>query len=50
MLIEVGDLFVQVFVREERLYYGLERLWLDCPSIPVADLVARPAVAGEAGE
>jgi ribosome-associated protein len=40
-LLDFGDLVVHVFHREERMYYGLERLWRDCPSIPVAPLVER---------
>jgi ribosome-associated protein len=40
ILLDFGDLVVHVFHREERLYYGLERLWLDCPAHPVAPLLA----------
>ncbi len=40
ILLDFGDLVVHVFHREERLYYGLERLWLDCPVVPVAPLLA----------
>ncbi|MBT2499978.1 ribosome silencing factor [Agromyces sp. ISL-38] len=40
ILLDFGDLVVHVFHQEERLYYGLERLWLDCPSLPVAPLLA----------
>jgi ribosome-associated protein len=40
ILLDFGDLVVHVFHREERLYYGLERLWLDCPALPVAPLLA----------
>ena len=40
VLLDFGDLVVHVFHREERLYYGLERLWLDCPALPVAPLLA----------
>ena len=39
ILLDFGDLVVHVFHQEERLYYGLERLWLDCPSLPVAPLL-----------
>ena len=49
VLLDFGDLVVHVFHREERLYYGLERLWLDCPSIPVAPLLERDGSAREAG-
>ncbi|WP_136706935.1 ribosome silencing factor [Agromyces sp. H66] len=40
ILLDFGDLVVHVFHREERLYYGLERLWSDCPVVPVAPLLA----------
>ncbi|MGX5697165.1 ribosome silencing factor [Agromyces soli] len=50
VLLDFGDLVVHVFHREERLYYGLERLWLDCPAIPVADLVPQQGAAPTAGE
>lgn len=40
VLLDFSDLIVHVFHREERLYYGLERLWLDCPVVPVAPLLA----------
>jgi ribosome-associated protein len=40
ILLDFGDLVVHVFHREERLYYGLERLWRDCPVVPVAPLLA----------
>ena len=36
VLLDFGDLVVHVFHEEERLYYSLERLWSDCPVIPVA--------------
>ena len=39
ILLDFGDLVVHVFHREERLYYGLERLWSDCPALPVAPLL-----------
>lgn len=35
VLLDFGDLVVHVFHEEERMYYGLERLWKDCPVIPV---------------
>ncbi|QAY75000.1 ribosome silencing factor [Agromyces protaetiae] len=40
VLLDLGYLVVHVFHREDRMYYGLERLWLDCPAIPVAPLLA----------
>lgn len=35
VLLDFGDLVVHVFHEEERVYYGLERLWKDCPVITV---------------
>jgi len=35
ILLDFGDLVVHVFHEEERLYYALERLWRDCPVIPL---------------
>ncbi len=34
-LLDFGDLVVHVFHEEDRLYYQLERLWSDCPVIPL---------------
>jgi ribosome-associated protein len=36
ILIDFGDLVVHVFHEEERLYYSLERLWKDCPVLPIS--------------
>ena len=35
VLLDFGDLVVHVFHEEDRMYYSLERLWKDCPAIPV---------------
>ncbi len=35
ILIDFGDLVVHVFHDEDRMYYSLERLWRDCPVIPL---------------
>jgi ribosome-associated protein len=40
-LLDFGDLVVHVFHEEDRVYYSLERLWKDCPVIPLA--VGEPA-------
>ena len=40
VLLDFGDLVVHVFHEEERMYYGLERLWKDCPVVPI-ELPAR---------
>ena len=42
VLLDFGDLIVHVFHQEERVYYGLERLWKDCPVVPI-DVVERAA-------
>ena len=33
VLVDFGDLVVHVFHEEDRMYYGLERLWRDAPVI-----------------
>jgi ribosome-associated protein len=35
ILLDFGDLVVHVFHEDERTYYGLERLWKDCPVVPI---------------
>lgn len=35
VLLDFGDLVVHVFHEEDRMYYALERLWKDCPVIPL---------------
>ena len=35
VLMDFGDLVVHVFHQEDRMYYSLERLWKDCPVIPL---------------
>lgn len=44
VLLDFGDLVVHVFHEQERVYYGLERLWKDCPVIPIE--LPAPAAAG----
>lgn len=36
VLLDFGDLVVHVFHEEDRMYYSLERLWKDCPAIPIS--------------
>ncbi|WP_127793483.1 ribosome silencing factor [Agromyces sp. LHK192] len=43
VLLDFGDVVVHVFHREDRMYYGLERLWLDCPAIPVDSMLQSSA-------
>lgn len=35
VLLDYGDIVIHVQVAEERIHYALERLWKDCPSIPL---------------
>ena len=42
ILLDFGDLVVHVFHEQERVFYGLERLWKDCPIIPIE--IAAPVV------
>ena len=41
VLLDFGDVVAHVFHEEDRMYYALERLWKDCPVIPL-DLPVRP--------
>jgi len=35
VLLDFGDLVAHVFHEQERVYYSLERLWKDCPVVPI---------------
>lgn len=35
ILLDFGDIVAHVFHEEDRMYYSLERLWKDCPAIPL---------------
>ncbi len=44
VLLDYGEIVVHVQHEEERRFYALERLWRDCPAIPLPeDVDARPA-------
>lgn len=43
ILLDFGDLVVHVFHEEDRTYYSLERLWKDCPAIPLKLPVSKSA-------
>ena len=44
VLLDFGDIVVHVFHQEDRQFYALERLWRDCPVLPLGlDEVAEPS-------
>ncbi|ACZ31268.1 iojap-like protein [Xylanimonas cellulosilytica DSM 15894] len=49
VLLDFGEVVVHVQHAEDRVYYALERLWKDCPVVPLpADVTEPPAGATEA--
>jgi ribosome-associated protein len=51
VLLDYVDIVVHVQSKEERVYYALERIWKDCPVIPLPEAaLSANAVAGQAGE
>ena len=46
ILLDFGDIIVHVFHEEDRMYYSLERLWKDCPAIPL-DVAGAAPIADE---
>ena len=49
VLLDYVDLVIHVQHAEERVYYSLERLWKDCPVIPLPEPVGAPGAAGQNG-
>ena len=43
ILLDFGDIVAHVSHEEDRMYYSLERLWTDCPAIPLELPVAKIA-------
>lgn len=43
ILLDFGDIVAHVFHEEDRMYYALERLWKDCPTVPLELPIARTA-------
>jgi ribosome-associated protein len=46
VLLDYIDVVIHVQHAEERVFYALERLWKDCPRIPLPE----PAIAGQANQ
>jgi ribosome-associated protein len=51
VLLDYVDIVVHVQSKEERVYYSLERIWKDCPVIPLPEAaLAGNTGAGKPGE
>ncbi len=50
VLLDYLDIVIHVQNKEERVYYALERIWKDCPQIPLPDAAAGQVGAGKSGE
>ena len=46
VLLDFGDIVVHVQLAEERIHYAIERLWKDCPAIPLPESVNAPRRSG----
>jgi ribosome-associated protein len=49
VLLDYIDIVVHVQHAEERVYYSLERLWKDCPQIPLPEPVGAVSASGSNG-
>lgn len=47
VLLDYGDVVAHIFHEEDRMYYSLERLWKDCPAIPLATAADAPVAKAE---
>jgi ribosome-associated protein len=52
ILLDFGDVVVHVFHEEDRMYYSLERLWKDCPTVAldVVPAVDEPGAEADAAD
>jgi len=50
VLLDYVDVVVHVQHVEERVYYALERIWRDCPEVPLPETVTSGQSRGAAGE
>ena len=48
VLLDFIDVVVHVQHAEERVFYALDRLWKDCPTVPFVDAGAGPVAVGDA--
>jgi ribosome-associated protein len=49
VLLDYVDIVIHVQHAEERVYYSLERLWKDCPVIPLPETAGVGGAGGSAG-
>ncbi len=49
VLLDYIDVVIHVQHAEERVYYSLERLWKDCPLIPLPEPVGAAGASGQGG-
>ena len=47
VLLDYVDIVVHVQSKEERVYYSLERIWKDCPVLPLPETAAVARNSGE---
>jgi len=50
VLLDFIDIIVHVQHSEERVFYALDRLWKDCPTVAFVDAAAPVGAAGDATE